>query len=119
MRKNGHYLLIKFSLRGTLEEIAAGVFEYTGLNDEHAGVGCLYDVHCKLIIDCNISYITFQRFIKSESTNSLVFEIMALEQESQNLRISKTCLQTPRHPFLFLTLSVLHNNIGSIQNHAP
>ena len=26
-------------------KIASGVFEYTGLNDEHAGDGCLYDVH--------------------------------------------------------------------------
>ena len=45
MPKDGRYFLVKLSLRETLEEVATGVFEYTGLNDEHAGDGCLYDVH--------------------------------------------------------------------------
>ena len=45
MPKNRRYFLIELSLREDLEEVASGVFEYTGLNDEHAGDGCLYDVH--------------------------------------------------------------------------
>ena len=45
MPKNGRYFLIELSLRETLEEIASGVFEYAGLNDEDAGDGCLYDIH--------------------------------------------------------------------------
>ena len=45
MPKDGRYFLIELSLRETLEEIATGVFEYSRLNDEHAGDGCLYDVH--------------------------------------------------------------------------
>ena len=51
--KDGRYFLIKLSLRETLEEITAGVFEYARLNDEHAGDWCLYDVHDDwlLIID--------------------------------------------------------------------
>ena len=45
MPKNGRYSLVKFPLREALEEIASGVFEYAGLNDEDAGDGCLYDIH--------------------------------------------------------------------------
>ena len=45
MPKDGRYFLIELSLRETLEEVASGVFEYTGLNNENAGDGCLYDVH--------------------------------------------------------------------------
>ena len=37
MPKDGRYFLVKLSLREALEEVAAGVFEYTWLNDEHAG----------------------------------------------------------------------------------
>ena len=37
MPKDGRYFLIKFPLREALEEIAAGVFEDAGLNDERAG----------------------------------------------------------------------------------
>ena len=43
--KDGRYFLVKLSLRETLKEIAAGVFEYAGLNDEHAGDICLYNFH--------------------------------------------------------------------------
>ena len=55
MSKYGRYFLIELSLREAFEEIAAGVFEYTGLNDEHAGDGCLYNVHddrLLMIADC-------------------------------------------------------------------
>ena len=45
MPKDGRYFLVKLPLREALEEIAAGVFEDTGLNDEHAGDICLYYVH--------------------------------------------------------------------------
>ena len=45
MPKDGCYFLVKLYLRETLKEIAAGVFEDTGLNNEHAGDECLYDVH--------------------------------------------------------------------------
>ena len=45
MPKDGRYFLVEFPLREALEEIAAGVFEYTGLNDEHAGDICLYYFH--------------------------------------------------------------------------
>ena len=45
MPKDGRYFLIKLSLREALEEIAAGVFEYTGLNYKHAGDICLYYIH--------------------------------------------------------------------------
>ena len=45
MPKDGCYLLIKLSLREALEEVASGVFEYARLNNEHAGDGCLYNVH--------------------------------------------------------------------------
>ena len=50
MPKDGCYLLIEFSLRETLEEVASGVFEDTGLNDEHAGDICLNYIHCLLLI---------------------------------------------------------------------
>ena len=36
MPKYGRYFIIKLPLREALKEITAGVFEYTGLNDEHA-----------------------------------------------------------------------------------
>ena len=45
MPKDGCYLLIKLSLREALEEVASRVFEYTGLNDEHAGDICLNYIH--------------------------------------------------------------------------
>ena len=45
MPKYGRNFLVKLSLRETLEEVATGVFEYTGLNDEHAGDICLYYIH--------------------------------------------------------------------------
>ena len=45
MPKYGRNLLVKLSLRETLEEVASRVFEDAGLNDEDAGDGCLYDVH--------------------------------------------------------------------------
>ena len=45
MPKDGRYFLVKLSLRETLEEVASGVFEYTGLNDEHAGDICFYYFH--------------------------------------------------------------------------
>ena len=50
MPKYGRNFLVKLSLRETLKEIAAGVFEYAGLNDEHAGDICLYYFH-RLIIE--------------------------------------------------------------------
>ena len=50
MPKYGRYLLIKLPLRETLEEIASGVFEYSGLNYENAGDICLYYVHITKII---------------------------------------------------------------------
>ena len=45
MPKYGRNFLVNLSLRETLKELAAGVFEDTGLNDEHAGDICLYDIH--------------------------------------------------------------------------
>ena len=45
MPKDGRYFLIELSLRETLEEIATGVFEDTGLNNEHAGDICLNYIH--------------------------------------------------------------------------
>ena len=45
MPKDGSYLIIESPLREALEEVSSGVFEDTGLNDEDAGDGCLYDVH--------------------------------------------------------------------------
>ena len=45
MPKDGRYFLVKLPLWEALEEIAAGVFEYTWLNDEHAGDWCFYYVH--------------------------------------------------------------------------
>ena len=50
MPKYGRYLLVELSLRETLEEVASGVFEDSGLNDEDAGDGCLYYVHITKII---------------------------------------------------------------------
>ena len=46
MPKDGCYLLIKLSLREALEEVASGVFEDTGINDEQARDICLYNFHC-------------------------------------------------------------------------
>ena len=43
--KYGRYLRIKFPLREALEEIASGVLEYAGLNNEHAGDICLNYFH--------------------------------------------------------------------------
>ena len=43
--KDRRYLRIEFSLRESLEEVASGVFEDSGLNDENARDGCLNDVH--------------------------------------------------------------------------
>ena len=45
MSNDGSYLIIESPLREALEEIAAGVFEYTGLNNEHAGDICLNYFH--------------------------------------------------------------------------
>ena len=45
MPRYRRYLLVKLSLRKTLEEIATGVFEYARLNDEHAVDICLYYFH--------------------------------------------------------------------------
>ena len=45
MPKYGRYFLVESPLREALEEITAGVFEDTGLNDEHAGDICFYYVH--------------------------------------------------------------------------
>ena len=45
MPKDGRYFLVKLSLREALEEVAAGVFEDTRLNDEHAGDICLNYIH--------------------------------------------------------------------------
>ena len=50
MPKDGRYFLIELSLREALEEVATGIFEYTGLNDEDAGDGCLYYVPITKII---------------------------------------------------------------------
>ena len=36
MPKDGRYFLVKRPLREALEGVAAGVFEYAGLNDDHA-----------------------------------------------------------------------------------
>ena len=55
--KDGRYFLIELSLREALEEVAAGVFEYARLNDEHAGDGCLNYFHK---IFC-LNYITSVR----------------------------------------------------------
>ena len=55
MPKNGCYFLVKLPLRETLEEIATGVFEDSGLNDEHAVYWCFYYFHksmFKLYIVC-------------------------------------------------------------------
>ena len=48
MPKNGRYFLVEFSLLEALEEVTTGVFEDTGLNDEHAGDICLNYVHNEL-----------------------------------------------------------------------
>ena len=48
--KDGRYLIIKFSLRETLEEIAPGVFKYARLNDEHAGDICFYYFHFQILL---------------------------------------------------------------------
>ena len=45
MPKDGSYLIIELSLRETLEEITTGVFEYAGLNEEHARDMCFYYFH--------------------------------------------------------------------------
>ena len=45
MPKDGRYFLVKLPLWEALEEVASGVFEYARLNNEHAGDGCLYNVH--------------------------------------------------------------------------
>ena len=37
--------MVVYSLRETLEEITSGVFEYAGLNDEHARDVCFNYVH--------------------------------------------------------------------------
>ena len=50
MPKDRRYFLIEISLRETLEEVASGVFEDSGLNDEDAGDGFLYYVHITKII---------------------------------------------------------------------
>ena len=53
--KNGRYFLIELSLWEALKEVAAGVFEDTGLNDEHAVYWCFYYFHksmFKLYIEC-------------------------------------------------------------------
>ena len=42
-------LLFKLSLAEALEEVATGVFEDAGLNDEHVGNICLYYFHIKSI----------------------------------------------------------------------
>ena len=51
LARSGYYaqewalLYYRIPLREALEEIAAGVFEDTGLYDEHAGDICLYYIH--------------------------------------------------------------------------
>ena len=50
MPKYGRNFLVELSLRETLEEIATGVFEYTGLNDEHAGDICFYYFHFQILL---------------------------------------------------------------------
>ena len=50
MPKDGSNHGIKLPLREALEEIAAGIFEYARLNDEHAGDICFYYVHITKII---------------------------------------------------------------------
>ena len=45
MPKDGRNFLIELSLREALEEVATGVFEYAGLNDEHARDMCLNYIH--------------------------------------------------------------------------
>ena len=57
MPKDGRYLLVEFPLWEAFEEVAAGVVEYTGLNDEHAGDMCLNYFHK---IFC-LNYITSVR----------------------------------------------------------
>ena len=53
--KDGNNSLVEISLRETLEEVATGVFEYAGLNDEHTVYWCFYYFHkrmSKLYIVC-------------------------------------------------------------------
>ena len=45
MPKDGSNHGIKLPLREALEEITTGVFEYSGLNDEHTGDICLNYIH--------------------------------------------------------------------------
>ena len=45
MSNDGRYFIIEFPLREALEEVASGVFEYTGLNNELARDICFYYFH--------------------------------------------------------------------------
>ena len=48
MPKDGRYFLVKLPLREALEEVASGVFEDTGLNNEHARDICIDYFHKKM-----------------------------------------------------------------------
>ena len=48
MSNDGSYLIFEFPLGEALEEVATGVFEDTGLNNEHAGDICFYNFHKSL-----------------------------------------------------------------------
>ena len=47
MSNDGSFLIIEFPLWEALEEVASGVFEYSGLNDEHARDIYFYNFHKK------------------------------------------------------------------------
>ena len=50
MTKDWDHSFVEVSLGETLEEITSGVFEYTGLNDEHAGDICLNYIHFQILL---------------------------------------------------------------------
>ena len=58
MLKDGRYFLVKLPLRETLEEISAGVFEYAGLNDEHARDIC-FIISIVILLEVKIILSTY------------------------------------------------------------
>ena len=50
MPKDGRYFLVKLPMREALEEVASGVFEYAGLNDEHTGDICFDYLHNQFVV---------------------------------------------------------------------
>ena len=64
MSQDRSYFFFKHSLAEALEEVATGVFEDTGLNDEHAGDGCLYDVHDYWLLIIDYWWLIIRKLIK-------------------------------------------------------